>query len=174
MAYGVPLVVVGVARPRRSMPVGSLEDLMIAQRMVGLVETHSEQLVRGLIEKLLNSEKMSDMRKVPLPELQQRVYEIYHNLNDWLETKTEGDIERWFTAVGARRASQGVALSHLVCALLAVKEHLWDFLSQEAMLDRPLELYQEMELLRLVDQFFDRAVYYAARGHERAQKVMAA
>jgi len=39
------------------------------------------------------------------------------------------------------------------------------------MLDRPLELYQEMELLRLVDQFFDRAVYYAARGHERAMKV---
>jgi hypothetical protein len=142
--------------------------------MVGLVETHSEQLVRGLIEKLLNSEKMSDMRKVPLPELQQRVYEIYHNLNDWLETKTEGDIERWFTAVGARRASQGVALSHLVCALLAVKEHLWEFLAREAMLDRPLELYQEMELLRLVDQFFDRAVYYAARGHERAQKTRAA
>jgi hypothetical protein len=142
--------------------------------MVGLVETHSEQLVRGLIEKFLNSEKMSDMRKVPLPELQQRVYEIYHNLNDWLETKTEADIERWFTAVGARRASQGVSLSHLVCALLAVKEHLWDFLAREAMLDRPLELYQEMELLRLVDQFFDRAVYYAARGHERAQKVMAA
>jgi hypothetical protein len=156
------------------MPVGSLEVVMIAQRMVGLVETHSEQLVRGLIEKLLNSEKMSDMRKVPLPELQQRVYEIYHNLNDWLETKTEGDIERWFTAVGARRASQGVALSHLVCALLAVKEHLWEFLAREAMLDRPLELYQEMELLRLVDQFFDRAVYYAARGHERAQKTRAA
>jgi hypothetical protein len=152
----------------------SLEDPMIAQRMVGLVETHSEQLVRGLVEKLLHSEKMSDMRKVPLPELQQRVYEIYHNLNDWLETKTEGDIERWFTAVGARRASQGVSLSHLVCALLAVKEHLWDFLAREAMLDRPLELYQEMELLRLVDQFFDRAVYYAARGHERAQKAMAA
>ena len=147
---------------------------MIAQRMVGLIETHSEQLAQGLIEKLLNSEKMSDMRKVPLPELQQRVYEIYHNLNDWLETKTEADIERWFTAVGARRASQGVSLSHLVCALLAVKEHLWEFLAREAMLDRPLELYQEMELLRLVDQFFDRAVYYAARGHERAQKVMAA
>ena len=146
---------------------------MIAQRMVGLIETHADQLARGLIEKVLNSDKMSDMRKVPLPELQQRVYEIYHNLNDWLDTKTEGDIERWYTAIGARRASQGVALSHLVCALLAVKEQLWDFLSREALLDRPLELYQEIALLRLVDQFFDRAVYYAARGHEQARKAMA-
>lgn len=147
---------------------------MIAERMIRLIEGHSDQLARGLIEKFLNSEKMSDMRKVPLPELQQRVYEIYHNLNDWLETKTEGDIERWYSAVGARRASQGVSLSHLICALLAVKEHLWDFLAREAMLDRPLEVYQEIELLRLMDQFFDRAVYYAARGHEQARRAMAA
>ncbi len=147
---------------------------MIAERMIRLIESHSDQLARGLIEKFVNSERMSDMRKVPLPELQQRVYEIYHNLSDWLETKTEGDIERWFTAVGERRAAQGVALSHLVCALLAVKENLWDFLAREAMLDRPLEVYQEIELLKLVDQFFDRAVYYAARGHEQAHKAMAA
>ncbi|MCL4524870.1 MAG: hypothetical protein M1453_13110 [Acidobacteria bacterium] len=146
---------------------------MIAQRMIDLIEVHSDQLAKGLIERLLNSEKMSDMRKVPLPELQQRVYEIYHNLSDWLETKTEADIERWFTAVGTRRAAQGVALSHLVCALLAVKENLWDFLAREAMLDRPLEVYQEIELLRLMDQFFDRAVYYAARGHERGSRALA-
>ena len=147
---------------------------MITERMIHLIEDHSEQLARGLIEKFLNSEKMSDLRKVPLPELQQRVYEIYHNLKDWLETKTEADIERWYSAVGARRASQGVALSHLIFALLSVKEHLTDFLAREAMLDRPLELYQEIELHRLMDQFFDRAVYYAARGHEQARKAMAA
>jgi len=147
---------------------------MIAERLIRLIETHSDQLAKGLMEKFLNSEKMSDLRKVPLPELQQRVYEIYHNLSDWLETKTEGDIERWYTAVGARRATQGVSMSHLICALLLVKEHLWEFLHREALLDRPLEVYQEIELLRLVDQFFDRAVYYAARGHEQVKKAMTA
>jgi hypothetical protein len=53
-----------------------------------------------------------------------------------------------------------------------VKEHLWEFLLREALLDRPLEVYQEIELLRLVEQFFDKAVYYAARGHEQARKAM--
>ena len=42
---------------------------MIALRMIGLIETHSDQLARELIERFLNSEKMSDLRKVPLPEL---------------------------------------------------------------------------------------------------------
>jgi hypothetical protein len=35
--------------------------------------------------------------------------------------------------------------------------------------DRPVELFQEKELFQLVDQFFDRAVYFAAIGHERYQ-----
>ena len=34
----------------------------------------------------------------------------------------------------------------------------------QAMLDRPVELFQEIELFQLVEQFFDRAVYFAAVG----------
>jgi hypothetical protein len=139
---------------------------MIAQTMVRLIETHSEQLARGLLERILSSDKMKDMHKVPRPELQQRVYEVYHNLSDWLLRKTESDIETWYRAIGARRRTQGVRLEHLVCALLAVKEHLWSFLKREALLDRPLEVVQELELFQLVDQFFDRAIYYCIVGYE--------
>jgi hypothetical protein len=31
----------------------------------------------------------------------------------------------------------------------------------------PIEIYGEMELLRLLDQFFDRALCFAAEGYER-------
>jgi hypothetical protein len=143
---------------------------MIAQTMVRLIETHSEQLARGLLEKILASDKLKDMRRVPRPELQQRVYEVYHNLSDWLLRKKESDIETWYRAIGARRRSQGVPLDQLVCALLLVKKHLWSFIKREALLDQPLELVQELELFQLVDQFFDRAIYYCVIGYERGPK----
>lgn len=142
---------------------------MIAQHMVEVIETHSEDLARGLLDKILSSERMSDMNKVPRPELQQRVFEVYHNLRDWLVSKTDSDIERWYSAIGARRYSQGVRLSHLICAILAVKEHLWAFMRREVVLDRPMDIYQEFELFQMVDQFFDRAVYYTVHGYEQAQ-----
>jgi hypothetical protein len=142
---------------------------MIAPKLVRLIETHSDQLAQSLIERLKGDERISDLRKVPPDELRQRAYEVYRNLSDWLLTKTESDVEQTYKAIGARRAAQGVALSHLIYGILAIKEHLWRFLAGEVVADRTVELFQELELFHSVDHFFDRAVYYAACGHESSQ-----
>ena len=140
-------------------------------RMVRLIETHSDQLARGVLESVENSERCQDfIRKVPPEELQQRVQEIYQHLGEWLTRKTERDVELRYTAIGQRRAEQRVRLSHLMFAIVATKEHLWGYIAKEVLTDpRPVELLQEVELAELVEQFFDRAIYYAAIGYERYQ-----
>ena len=55
--------------------------------------------------------------------------------------------------VGERRASQGVALSGFCWAVAVTKEHLWEFLERQGLRRGPVEIYGEMELLRLLDQF---------------------
>jgi hypothetical protein len=147
---------------------------MIAQRLVQLIETHADQLARDVMEKLATSERASDLQKVRPEELKFRVYEIYRNLGDWLLNRTEAAIEQRYTAIGARRASQGVALSHLICAITLVKEELWQFMGREGRVDSHVELFQELELLLMVDRFFDRAIYHATRGYEQAVKTRAA
>lgn len=147
---------------------------MLAVRLVRLIESHSEQLARGLTEKVWNSPKCSDLHKVPADELQARTHEIYRNLSDWLMNKTEADVERRYTEIGAARARQGVAFSHFVWAITATKEHVRAFVQREGFADSAMELHGELELLHLLDQFFDRAVYYAAVGYERSRQVRAA
>jgi len=147
---------------------------MLAVRLVRLIESHSDQLARGLMHKFETSEKCSDLRKVPREELHARSHEIYRNLSDWLMHKTEGEVERRYLEIGERRASQGVSLSHYIWAIAATKEHLREFLQREGFGDRPIELYGQLEMLHLLDQFFDRAVYYAAVGYERARATSAA
>jgi hypothetical protein len=143
---------------------------VLGWRLVRLIETHSDQLARGLLERIENSERCREfVRKVPPQELRQRVYEIYHNLGQWLMKKTEHEIEQRYTAIGERRAAQGVSLSQVMFAIIATKEHLWEYVAHEAMADRPIELFQELELFQLVEQFFDRALYFAAIGYERYQ-----
>lgn len=147
---------------------------MLAVRLVRLIENHSEQLARGLTEKVWNSPKCSDLHKVPADELQARTHEIYRNLSDWLMNKTEAEVERRYTELGARRAHQGVAFSHFVWAITATKEHVRAFVQREGLADSAMELHGELELLHLLDQFFDRALYYAAVGYEQAHEVRAA
>lgn len=147
---------------------------MIASRLVRMIETHAEQLAGTLIENVHNNEKLAEYRRVTEPELKQRVFEVYHNLSEWLLTKTEGDIERRYRAIGARRAAQGMQLSTLIWGITTTKATLWDFIRREGMVERQVELFQELELLQMVDQFFERAIYYAACGYEHARATRAA
>ncbi len=147
---------------------------MLAARLVNLIETHSDSLSQGLLRKLLASDRTADLRKVPEAELEERTYEIYRNLSDWLLNKTEADIERRYTEIGLRRAQQDVAFSHFLWAIVATKAHLHEFLRREGLVDTTVELIGEVELLQALDQFFDRALYHASVGYERARNSKAA
>lgn len=139
---------------------------MIALRLVRLIESHSEELSENLLHKLERSSRTADLRKVPSHEIRERGHEIYRNLSDWLLTKTSEDIERVYVPLGRRRAEQGVTMSALCWALMTTEENLWDFLELEGMREKPLEILGGFELLRLLDQFFDQAVYFATLGYE--------
>lgn len=141
--------------------------MMLAYRLLRLVETHSEELAVRLLGKTLSSPQLSAYQNVPPAELKQRVYEIYRHLAEWLLGKSELDIENRYLEVGARRAQQGVPLSQLIWAIVLTKNNLWEFMKQETVLDRPVEVFGELEVEQLLDHFFDRAIYYAAMGHER-------
>ncbi|MCL6482458.1 MAG: hypothetical protein K6U02_12105 [Firmicutes bacterium] len=147
---------------------------MIAARLVRMIEANSEALASSLMQKLKTHRDLPDLNKVPAEELCQRVFEVYRHLSDWITSRSVAEIERRYRAIGARRAMQGVPLSQLVYAILLVKEHLWEFLEQEGLVDRHVELFQEMELLHLVNRFFDRAVFYAALGYEQAHAAQVA
>ena len=143
---------------------------VLGWRLVRLIEQHADPLAKGLWERLQSSPRTSDyVRRVPPEELESRVGEIYQHLGEWLLKKTEADVERRYVAIGERRYAQRVRLSQLLFMIVATKEHLWEYVSREALADRPVELFQELELFQLVDQFFDRALYFAAVGFERAE-----
>ena len=142
--------------------------MMLAYRLVRLIETHSDGLAAGLLRKVQQSELARDYAKVPAQDLERRVYEIYRHLGDWLLGKSEFDIRERYREIGARRVEQHVPLSQLIWVIVLTKENLWEYLKNEAGMERPAEVFGELEMLQLLDQFFDRAIFYAAQGYEEA------
>jgi len=143
---------------------------MFAVRLVQLIETRADKLSDALMHKLNNAHECSELlRKVPAHELKHRTYEIYRHLTDWLVTKTLSEVEERYVGLGWRRARQGVPFSQFLFAIDMTKQVLWDDLLLEGLLE-PEDLIGQMELVRSLGQFFDRATYYAAIGYERGQK----
>ena len=57
---------------------------MITPRLVRVIETRSEQLAQGMMQKLERSGRSPEfLKRVLRAELQQRAYEIYRNLGDY-------------------------------------------------------------------------------------------
>jgi hypothetical protein len=142
--------------------------MMMLYRLVRLIETHSQALAACLLDRVQNSELTQSYQNVPPKELQERVYEIYRHLGEWLMGKDEVQLEQRYLEIGARRARQRVPLSEVVWVIVLTKENLWEFIKKESVLERPVEVFGELEMLQLLEQFFDRAIYYAAVGYELA------
>jgi hypothetical protein len=143
--------------------------MSLANNLVQLIENHSDRLAETMLIKLQNCEKCTTFKQVPREEFRQRVYEVYDHLGEWLLNKKEEDVARRYVAIGMQRERQGVLLSELMYAIILTREHLWDFLKHEANIGKPKEVFGELEILELLEQFFDRAMYYAAQGYEQSK-----
>ena len=147
---------------------------MIALRLVRLIEQHSEELSDDLIRKFETSDRTHELNRVPAQELRRRTREILQHLSEWLLTKPDTDVKQRYFEIGVRRATQGVPLADFCWAIIFTEEHLWDFLQRQGFLMSPVEIYGELELLRLMDQFFDHALCYATEGYEQYARHSAA
>jgi hypothetical protein len=143
--------------------------MILTHRLVRLIETHSDKLAEALLCKVRQSSALPSYHHVPSGELEERVREIYRHLGEWLLGKGKAEIERRYVEIGVRRHSQGVPLSELIWAIVLTKENLWDFLNRESPLGFDGEVFAEDEILRMLDYFFDRAIYYAAKGFEKCR-----
>ena len=140
---------------------------MLSKRLVKMVEDHAEPLTRGLIVDLKQNPRTSEYHKLSDAEIHRRVYAVYHNLGEWLGSETEDLVEAHYSSLGKRRALESVPLSQVLYALIQTKAHLFDYVRTAGVIDSAMELYQLQELRRLVDNFFDKAVYYTACAYER-------
>ena len=143
--------------------------MMISVRLVAMIEDHAEQLTARLVDDLQHHPRVSGYHRLPLPELHHRAYDVYHNLGKWVARGSESEVELTYTDLGRRRYREGIALSEVIFALLLTKSHLLEYVKTSGLSDTALDLYQELELIQMVSQFFDKAIYHAARGFEMAR-----
>ena len=64
--------------------------MLLAVRLVKLIESHSEQLSRELSEKVWNSPRCSDLHKVPVNELESRTREDFRVVKRHILSRIDG------------------------------------------------------------------------------------
>jgi hypothetical protein len=142
---------------------------VFARKFIDHIDTHADHLCNEFMQKIKSSERCGALlQKVPAEEQRQSTREIYQNLTDWLLTKCDSVTEERYVNLGIRRAQQGVPLSSLFWAVCTTREYFWEYTERETLLENPADFWGGVRLLRSLDEFFDRALYFVIVGYETA------
>ena len=139
---------------------------MLSARLVKMIEDHAEHLTQGVLEQFRTHPLMTAYRGFSDRELHTRVYDVYHNLGRWIDEKADDAVAATYSQLGRTRRGENIPLAQVVMALTLTKYHLRDYVRDCGLVGSAVELYQEQELHRLVERFFDSCIYHTVRGYE--------
>jgi len=152
---------------------------MLGQRLMQMIKDHAETLTKEALQDLLTNPRTPSFRKVPREEMQERIHALYANLGNWIGDPKDDAVRAAYEDWGRKRFRQGIPISEIVYTLILAKQHLRRYIRDHGLVefsgDRvtpdelvPVQLHAVQELNVMVGEFFDRALYYLARGYEEA------
>ena len=150
---------------------------MLGAHLLLLIQAHAADLTREVVTELRTNERTSTFRRLDPADVEMRVSTLFFKLGQWIGNADEDAVRVEYEAMGRVRFREGVPVSELVYALLITKHHLRRYIREHGLMESagdrivpqeylPLELYSVQELNYQVGEFFDRALYHLARGHE--------
>lgn len=142
---------------------------MRALKLVQHLRADADSMSERLLEKIRSSRRCSELLlKVPADEHKRYAVDIYRDLMEWLAAETDSLIEARYVELGKLRAQQGIPFSHLFWAVCITRDFLCDYIQQECLIDEPVEFWGGVMLIRSLNQFFDRALYFSLIGYQNA------
>ena len=150
---------------------------MISAKVVELIEIHASQLTKDVTHDLVTNARTPAFRTVARQDLEERVFQIFHHLGNWIGDSKSARVAAEFSEWGGHRFNQEIPISEIVYAIIVLKQHLRRYIGDNGLVDAafprsegdyvlPMHLHSLQDLNARVGGFFDEALYHLARGYE--------
>jgi hypothetical protein len=142
---------------------------MISIKFLNLIVNNADHLSRSWCEEVRKTEYMKTYQKFQEDELIKRNKKFFENLAQWVKTGlSRKEIGNYFVGVGRERYQEKFPLSEIHYGVFLAKKVIYNMILAEALLDSAVEIYQAMELVTMVYNFFDTGNFYVTRGYLEA------
>jgi RsbT co-antagonist protein rsbRD N-terminal domain len=139
---------------------------MISIKLVQMIESHSDQIADGVLERLRKDLRARHMAGLPETELRDACHRVLRNLGHSLTASSQAEIAQHYEERGRVRANKGVPLHEAVLFLITLKETMLDYIRHQGLARSAVHLYAEGELEHQIGGFFDSATFHLIRGYE--------
>jgi hypothetical protein len=141
--------------------------MLLSRKLIALIETNAEELTTKWMEIVRTHPDTPTYHTHDPEQLHERAYSVYSQLGKWLsDATTKDEIQEIYSTLGRHRREEGFTLSEVLQALTITRRVLWLKIESDGLLDSALDMSLAMHLSNRTVLFFDRAMFYTARGYE--------
>lgn len=142
---------------------------MISKKFKDHIVKQTESLARKWCEEVRKSDYMKTYQKFPDEQLKKVNKVFFDHLAKWISSGlSRKEIGNYFVALGKERYHQKIPLSEIHYAVYLAKNVVYNTALGESLLDSAMEVYQVMELGKMIANFFDTGNFYITRGYLEA------
>jgi len=137
---------------------------MISGKFTSLIRSNIDRLASQWVKRVRNAPHMKAYNKLTDDELKRRNKLFYENLVRWQEEGASlSEVGKYFARVGRERYHEGFPLEEVDYTVILAKQVLWDFILSEGLFANALAIYQAMETLTIIYNFFDLGFFYIGK-----------
>lgn len=138
-------------------------------RLIEMIERNAGDMAENLKQRLLADPATSSFKVLDDRTLHESIFQIYSRLGYWLLRDSErGEVRSYYSNIGEQRFMEGFPLHEVIQAQVATKRHVWDTVLEKGIVGTAKELDAAVDLISLLNRFFDMAIYYTTLGYDRA------
>lgn len=139
---------------------------MRRDQLVQVIRANRDRMAAQWCQEIRNCEYMKTYQTFDDPELIHRNAHVLDKLADSLASGTSRiTLGKFFVQLGKERFRERFPLCEVNYALFLTKKVFWKRLHSEGDMTGPVELYQALELMNAICDFFDLASFYMIRGY---------
>jgi hypothetical protein len=139
---------------------------VLSARLLDRIDRNWETIAAEVIAECRREPKLRKYHSLSDAEIRERARDLVRNLRLWLEGMPEEDLAKSYLALGRRRCLAEVPLHELVMMIQLIKRKIAALATEENLSYTALEVYQEMQLLRVLSRYFEIVVHRAVEGYE--------
>lgn len=139
---------------------------LISDKLIELVERHSDEIVKRWITRISKDPAASSYAQNNIQDFAEKAKILLEHLGKWVSYETtKEEIEKRYAAEGIESFKDKIPLCEVIRWMHILRATLWLFVVYESAFDSAFELNRMKELSDRVILFFDRAIYYLIRGY---------
>ena len=141
---------------------------MLASHLLQRIEANWDRIAADVIAELDRDPQLNYYKALSDQEIRHRAKDLAENLAAWMHERDNSRLAARYEQLGRDRFNEGVPLHEVIQKIGIIRRAIRSYAAQQNLGLSPVEIYAELELLRIMATFFDFVVYHVVHGYEQA------